>query len=63
MSRTDKDLPWRLGGHRHRYWTSDDSHGRWARSIRRMARAKAKRDLRAGREPLPLYPVEREYFD
>lgn len=60
MSRDDRD---QRGGHRSRYWTSDANHADFARATRKAGRAKAKQALRNGREPEPIYPVEREYFD
>lgn len=63
MSRTYKDRPFRLGGNRHPYFTSESAHAWFTRNCRRVARAKARNDLRNGREPQPVYPVEREYFD
>lgn len=63
MSRTYKDKPWTQGGQRHRYYTSESGHAWFTRMCRRSARAKANADLRQGKEPQPVYPVEREYFD
>lgn len=63
MSRTYKDMPWGQGGQRRKYWASEAGHAWFTRNCRRVARAKAKNDLRNGREPQPVYPVEREYFD
>ena len=63
MSRTDKDLPFYLGGNRHKYWTLPTGHAKFTRQVRRMARAREKQDMRRGVEPAPIYPVERSYFD
>lgn len=63
MSRTDKDLPWYLGGQRHRYGTSEKGHARFTRWARRSARGRAKSDIRKGKEPDSRYPVEKTYFD
>ena len=63
MSRTHKDAPYELGGHRHKYCTGVNYHAWFTRQCRRAARAKAKDDLRKGREPQPVYPVESGYYD
>lgn len=64
MAHTDKDQPWRVTGvWRHRYWITSRGHAAWKRGLRRMARAKSTHDLRNNREPQPVYPIEREYWD
>ena len=63
MSRTDKDLPWSLGGQRHKYWIASTGHAAFKRQCRKAARMKARADMVRGRVPSPVYPVEREYFD
>ena len=63
MSRTVKDRPWSLGGDKHKYWVTPTGHAKFTRQCHQMARTQAKRDLRRGVEPSPVYPVEREYFD
>lgn len=63
MSRTDKDLPWKLGGNRHKYLTSDKHHAWFTREMRRRIRKKAKAALRRGEEPAPRDPLAHEYFD
>lgn len=63
MSRTDKDAPYRLGGKRRRYYTSEKWHAWFTRECRRQARARASTAMRTGREPEPRYPVERSYYD
>lgn len=63
MSRTDKDIPFRLGGQRRRYWITGKHHALFTRQGRRAARARVKAALRRGREPEPRYPIEREYYD
>lgn len=60
MSRDYRD---QRGGHRGGYYVSNKGHSEFARQCRRSARAKAKQELRHGREPEPTYPVEREYYD
>ena len=59
MSRTDKDRGWASKW----YCGSPKAWAKFYRSCRRIARAKAKDDLRNGREPAPRYPVEYAYFD
>ena len=63
MSRTDKDLPWELGGQRHKYWIASTGHAAFKRQCHQQKRAQVRHDLSIGREPMPVYPVEREYFD
>ena len=63
MSRTDKDLPWRLGGDKHRYWIASTGHAAFKKQCQQQKRAQVRHDLSIGREPMPVYPVEREYFD
>jgi hypothetical protein len=63
MSRTDKDLPWRMGGKRTRYWVSPKHHAWFTTNCRRRARRAANSDVRRGVEPSPKMPVEYEYFD
>ena len=60
MSRSKKDKP---GGHSNKYYISNKYIDRFKRNCRKAARAKAKNDLRNGREPAPIYPIEHEYFD
>lgn len=65
MSRTDKDLPYELGGQRHKYACTETGHARFTKDCRMVARAKAKAkaDLRNGKEPALRYAVEKSYFD
>lgn len=60
MSRDYRDQP---GGHPSKFFISDKRHAKFARQCRRRGRFRAAQDLRAGREPLPVYPAEREWFD
>ena len=67
MSRTRKDMPYRLGGHRHRYSCIDSGHGEWAREMRRHARADFKRSLQralqGNGEPYRRSRWHYEYYD
>ena len=57
MSRTDKDQP---NIRRERWWTRQPSW--WNKRGRRRHRARATQDLRNGREPLPRYKDDREWY-
>ena len=63
MSRTYKDAPYELGGQRHKYAVGETHHAWFTRHCRRVARKLAKRALKKGEEPQPVYPVQRSYFD
>ena len=60
MSRSKPD---QRGGHKTKYYIADNYINRFKRNCRKSARAKAKDDLRHGREPQPIYDVEKVYFD
>lgn len=62
MSKTDKDTP-RDKARRTKWWISTKGFSAFARQCRRSARAKARQDMRNGREPQPRYRDEREYWD
>ena len=63
MSRDYRDKP---GGHASGTWYRANESN-WVRYMktqcRRIARHKAKNDLRNDREPQPRYPIERIYLD
>lgn len=58
MSRTDKDSP----ALRRANWEASHQPSSFNKACRRLARRLAKRDLENGREPLPRYPVEKEWY-
>lgn len=59
MSRTERRAPYRIKW----YCGSPKAWAKFYRQTRRRARAKAKDDIRNGREPAPRYPIETAYFD
>lgn len=64
MSRTKKDLPYRVTGvWTHRYSVSPTGHAKWKRSIRKKLRARQKHDLKVRGDVMPDYPLAHEYFD
>ena len=58
MSRTDKDQREAKRDH----WSSVFQPSWHNRMLRRSHRARARQDLRNGREPLPRYKNDRDYY-
>ncbi|WCZ36045.1 hypothetical protein CHEID_02395 [Corynebacterium heidelbergense] len=60
MSRDYRD---QRGGHRWIYPCKRKTATWFMRDCRRTGRRKAKQDLKHGREPQPIYPVERRWLE
>lgn len=64
MSRTKKDMPFRVTGvWTHKYHVSPRGHAKFAKMCRRIVRRRQKLDLKRCGEPMPDYPQAHEYFD
>lgn len=65
MSRTWKDVPYRYGGHRSKWFivNNHSASAKWKSNIRRRVRRLEHLDLARGVEPQPKYACETEYFD
>lgn len=57
MARTDKDAPYQRHARRGRTEPSW-----WRAALRRRHRSRAAQDVRNGREPLPRYKDDREWY-
>lgn len=57
MSRTDKDAP---KARRERWWTRQQSW--FNKATRRRHRKLARQDMRNGRDPLPRYRGDKEWY-
>ena len=65
MSRTYKDRPYKLGGDRHRYncVSNHNSHGKFTRLMRRLARKDLNRQLQQTGDLISKSHYQKEYYD